>query len=195
MKTSDEQQFNPEQSLKVIDEMISTAKGNYVHSGFFFLLWGWLVSIAALAHYALAKFTSFDKPYYAWFLLFIGVFLSIWKGIQLNKTEKTYTHVDRIQTYTWIGFLISYIITLVFMKQLNYQLPPLVFILAGYATFLSGITIKFKPLVWGGFLMWIGSVVMFLISPENQLLLSPILLFVGYLIPGYILRKKAKENA
>lgn len=41
------------ESLKLITEMINTAKGNIQNSYIFFLIWGWLVMLASLLHYGL----------------------------------------------------------------------------------------------------------------------------------------------
>ncbi len=76
------------------------------------------------------------------------------------------------------------------MSKINYAVTPLVFLLAGNATFLSGTILKFRPLIWGGIIMWIGAILIFFLSYEHQLIISPAIIVFGYLIPGYLLRMK-----
>ena len=66
--------------------------------------------------------------------------------------------------------------------------------LAALPTFLSGVIIKFKPLVFGGFSIWILSVIGFFAGPSIGPLAVPVALITGYLIPGYMLKKEEFNN-
>ena len=50
-----------ENNLKIIEEMIQTAKGNLSEGSIFYLIWGWLVLIAAATNYVLLNFTKFPN--------------------------------------------------------------------------------------------------------------------------------------
>ena len=60
------QKFSAEQSLQLIQSMIEKAKQDVANNSFYFLLWGWLIFIAALLNFVLMKFTDFEQPYLAW---------------------------------------------------------------------------------------------------------------------------------
>ena len=145
------------ESLELITEMINTAKGNIQNNYIFFLIWGWLVMIASLLHYGLLKFTNMEHPELAWSIMIIGIFPSIWYGYKSGKLSQVKTYSDRIYGQIWFAFIIGYFILLFFMKNINYNINPLIMIMAGGSTYLSGITIKFRPLIYGGIVLWISA--------------------------------------
>ena len=64
----DEKVLKPEESLKIINDMISSAKSNFRDESFYFLFWGWLVVIANLGEFVITQYTNYPKPYQVWFL-------------------------------------------------------------------------------------------------------------------------------
>ena len=191
---NEEKNFNPVESIKLIDDMIQAAKCNIKDGSFYFLLWGWIVMAGSLGHYILLKFTNYEHPYIAWSVIFVGVILSMIHGFMYNKKAKVTSHIEKVYILVWYSFLISYFIILFFMSKINYQITPIIFLISANATFLSGIILKFKPLVFGGIFMWIAAIITFFLSPENQLLSIPIIVVFGYLIPGYILKYKEDKD-
>ena len=186
----EEQNLSNEESLKLITAMINKAKGNIQDSYIFFLIWGWLVVFACLLHYGLLKFTTMEHPEIAWFILIIGVFLSGYFGYKIGKSSSVKTYSDSIHGHIWIAFGVGYFILIIFMKEINYNLNPLIMLLAGGSTYLSGITIKFRPLIYGGIVLWVAAIIAFLVPGDIQLLTSAGGLLLGYLIPGYMLKYK-----
>lgn len=182
------------ESLELITEMINTAKGNIQDSYIFFLIWGWLVMIACLLNYGLLKFTSLEHPELAWSVLIIGFFLSGWYGYKSGKSSQVKTYSDRIYSHIWLAFLVGYFILLFFMENINYNINPLIMIMAGGSTYLSGITIKFSPLIYGGIVLWISAIICFMLPGDLQLLTVAGGILLGYLIPGYILKYKNGKN-
>ena len=190
----EEQILSNEESLKLITAMINKAKGNIQDNYIFFLIWGWVVFLASLLHYGLLKFTTVEHPEMAWFILIIGGLLSGYFGYKIGKSSSVKTYSDSIYGHIWIAFGVGYFILIIFMKEINYNLNPLIMLLAGGSTYLSGITIKFKPLIYGGIVLWITSIIAFLVPGDIQLLTSAGGIFFGYLIPGYILKYKSGQN-
>lgn len=192
---TNEKELNPERSIQIIESMIQRTKSSLHDSSFYFLLWGWIVLIGILGHTFLDHFTNYSKPYLVWFIIILGLIINIIYGMRQGKKEKTSTHVDKINFMTWIAFLVSYTITLIFMAKLNYNIVPIIFLLAGNATFLTGIIIKFKPLIWGGIVFWIGSIGLFTLPAHLSIFVPPLAIILGYLVPGYILKFQNKSNA
>ncbi len=186
--------LSDKESLELITEMINTAKGNIQNSYIYFLIWGWLVILACLLNYGLLKFTDMEHPELAWSILIIGFFLSGWYGYKLGKSSQVKTYSDRIYGQIWFAFIISYFILLFFMKNINYNINPLILIMAGGSTYLSGITIKFRPLIYGGIVLWISAIISFMLPGDLQLLTSAGGILLGYLVPGYILKYKNGKN-
>ncbi|NOZ47815.1 MAG: hypothetical protein GXO79_13695 [Chlorobi bacterium] len=186
--------LDKEKSLDIITEMINRAKGNIQSEYIFFLIWGWVIALASIAHFSIIKFTNYPHPEIAWSLIIVGIVLSGWHGYKIGKKTKVKTYADSVYSKVWLVFLINYFIILLFMKTLNYNITPVILLLAGGSTFLSGIVINFKPLIYGGILLWIAAVVSFIFSGEIQLLVSGISIMIGYLIPGYMLKSKNKKS-
>lgn len=192
---ADEKILKPEESIKIIEKMIQSTKRNLHDSSFYFLLWGWVVLIGSVGQIILKQFTTIEKTYLVWLIIFPGMITSIIYGIRHGKKTKVSTHLDSLNFMIWIAFIVSYTIVLVFMKQFNYNVVPIIFLLAGNATFLTGIVIKFKALVYGGIVFWLGTICQFLISTNYVEFVSPVIIIFGYLIPGYLLKLQNKKNA
>lgn len=182
-----------ENSLKLITEMIETAKSNINDNGFFFRLWGWFVIIGSLGHFGLLKFTDFEYPYFAWGVMIVALVLSPVYGKKLAKKERVKTHIDKLYAYIWLVFFVNYIIILVFMDKLNYYVCPLTLMFVAGSVFMTGLMIKFRPLLYSAIFIWIVAILSFFVSNETQLLFAAIACF-GYLIPGYMLKAKYKKD-
>jgi len=185
----DKETLTPEQSLDVITSMIRQAKGNMQSNSFYFLLWGWTIVIANLGVYVLIKFTNVENPYLMFSITFVSAIVSIIYGIRQGNQISAPTHLDGIYKWVWIGFGITCFIFWIFGNQIGWQLNSVIITLSALPTFISGALLKFKPLMLGGVAFWIFGALIFISNHENQFLLSAIAVTVGYLIPGYLLKK------
>jgi hypothetical protein len=61
-------------------------------------------------------------------------------------------------------------------------------------TFLSGILLRFRPLVIGGIGCWVLSVLAGYIDYDYQLLLLAAAMIIAWIIPGYILRYRYQQQ-
>ena len=96
-----------EESLRIITEMINKTKVNIRQGSFHLLFWGWLLTFCSLSDWLLAKFTGYEHPYYVWFLVIPGAFVSMIYGFVNGRKEKVHTYANMLYMWTWIGFLIS----------------------------------------------------------------------------------------
>ena len=179
-----------EESLDIILGMINQAKVNIKQSSFHLLLWGWVIFTASISHFYLLKFTSIENPEYAWGLTLPAMAVSMVYGSIMGRKAKTTTYADKLYMFVWMGFIISLIILLVFTEE---EGVPIILLLTGYATFLSGNILKFKPLIVGGVLFWLFAILSFILANEYTLLISGISVLTGYLVPGYMLKYKVKD--
>ncbi|PIE86033.1 MAG: hypothetical protein CSA05_02480 [Bacteroidia bacterium] len=185
--------FTEKDGFNIIFEMINIARGNAADSSFYFLLWGWIVVLCTLSELLLKEFTAFSYPHSVWLAVIPGVIISAVHGYKSSEKKGVKTHIDKITMFIWIAFLANYLILIVYMTKLNYQIVPLILMLSASATFLSGITIKEKSLIYGGLLIWISVFFAFHVSPNIQNLISIFAISCGYLLPGYISRNKYKK--
>jgi len=183
-----------EESLRIITEMINKTKINIRQSSFHLLFWGWLIFACSMSDYLLWKFTDFTHPFYVWILVVPGALVSIVYGFITGRKEKVHTYADRLYMWTWMGFMISAIVLFIVQWQRMDLVAPYILMLAGFPTFLSGIILKFKPLVIGGIIFWLIAVIVSFAGPSVAPLGMPVAVITGYLIPGYMLKNKTDHE-
>lgn len=186
--------FTGQESLEVISRMIKTAQNDIEDNSFYYLFWGWLVFAASAANYVLIQI-GYIKPFLPWAILMPlgGVLTGIYSYFHTRK-QKVRTYVDDVMKYVVIAFLVSLFTVLLFMSKLELFTYPLVMIIYAIWLFISGGAIKFRPLVYGGIINWIFGIAAFYVGFEMQLLLLAAAVFLGYIIPGYMLKNKFNRS-
>jgi len=182
--------------LKIIEEMIANAKAKISEGSIFYLIWGWLVLIAAATNYILLNFTDYPNHWIAWAVLMpLGGIVSGIVGYKKGKKAGVKTYIDRAMGYLWGGFGATLLVVLVAMIKIGPMAAyPILIFLYGLGTFVSGGILKFKPLMIGGIACWvIGSIAVY-VDFSDQLILLAIAIVVSYLIPGHILAARKEEN-
>jgi hypothetical protein len=178
-----------QQSLDLITSMIREAKGNVQKSGFYFLLWGWTIVIANLGVYFMLEFTDIKNPFMIFMITIPAAIISMIYGARQERKEMAPTLLGSINKWLWIGFGINCFIFAFFGSKTNWQINPVIITMCAVPTFVSGIMLRFKPLVIGGMLFWVFGIISFLIDPKLQFLVAAVSVTVGYLVPGYMLKK------
>ncbi|MFN9502708.1 MAG: hypothetical protein ACK57K_15415 [Chryseotalea sp.] len=185
----EEKPLSPEQSLELISCIIRQTQGNVSSSSFYFLLWGWVITLCNVGMYILLKTEYADYAPMVWLLCIPAWITTMIYGNRQDKQRKVTTHLDKISMWLWIGIGITILPTWIFGEKLNWNINAVVLMPVGLATFLSGIIIKYKPLLAGGIVFWIAGFVCYLVAPNDQYLVGAIAMVLGYLVPGYGLRK------
>ncbi|MFY0644801.1 MAG: hypothetical protein JXR19_10080 [Bacteroidia bacterium] len=181
-----------QKSIEVIERMFQESQASLKRNSFFFILWGVLMAVAGILDFML-----FGRSLYwvVWPIAgMIGGIISSIYGSREEKRSKVRSSGDRIMKYTWGGFIIFLILGVVFSVLQGMSPSPIVLMLAGYATFISGGISKFTPLIYGAIALFIGAVVTgFYTSAETHGLVFSISIVLGYVYPGIKLMQK--ENA
>jgi len=193
-----EENFNEKDSLALIESMIKKAKNQFSENGDSYLLWGWLVFFCSLAQFVLLHIMHYEKHYLVWMLTWVAAIYQIFDLRKRKNKLKVKTYTDDIVGYVWIAFFISFVLigfTLGSYKLLNSGIwYAIVLVLYGIPTFLSGIILKFPPLVLGSICCWILSIISRYIPYDFQVLLLSIAMIVAWIIPGYKLRARYKSS-
>ena len=191
MQPNDEK-LDPAKSLDIISEMIHQAKGNVRNNAIHFLLWGWVVAIANFGMYALIQ-VNYKAPYIVWLITIPAAFLSLYVGFRQGKNSRVTTHLGQIYMWLWISFGIVIFTIVAFGARIGYQFNSIILLITSIPTFLSGISLRFKPLMIGGVLFWLFGILSFMVDYNTQLLVGGVAIICGYLIPGYLLRNKKDD--
>lgn len=188
------QKFSAEQSLQLIQSMIEKAKQDVANNSFYLLLWGWLIFIAALLNFGLMKFTSVEKPYLVWNLVWIGAIASIIKGIKDSKKTAVKTFIGETMKVFGISQAFLYFgLAFFFGKYDLWQISfPLYILIYAVTCFFMGALMQFPLLKWTGLLCLPIMVIAVFVSFEWQLLLLGLAILISYIIPGHVLYVKEK---
>jgi hypothetical protein len=189
-----EKLMTSEESLKIITEMINKTKVNIRNSSFHLLFWGWLIFICSLMEYILWKYTNISSPWFVWYFVIPGVFVSFIYGFTTGRKAKFHTYADKIYVWTWMAFLIASLVLFIILPRNMESVSSHILTLAAIPTFLSGFIIKFKPLVIGGITFWIFAVIAHFAGADLAALAVPVAMLTGYLIPGYLLKRRVDHE-
>jgi hypothetical protein len=183
-----------EESLRIISEMINKTKVNIRQGSFHLLFWGWLIFICSLTEYLLTKLTDISNPWYIWFLVIPGVFVSMIYGYVNGRKARVHTYAEMLYIWTWMGFLFSAIVLFILVSKDMGSVSPFILMLAAVPTFISGFIIKFRPLIIGAITFWIFALVAHFGGQEIESLAVAAAMLTGYLIPGYLLKSKVDHG-
>ena len=188
--------FSPDQSLKLIDSMINKAKNQFSENGLLYLLWGWVILICAIGHFILIRLDIFQHPEIIWASCWFVVIFQIFYLVRIKKKEKVRTYSDEIMGFVWLSFCVAIFLAGFIMgrAELFEYMYPLFLVLYGIPTFLSGVILRFNPLKIGGLSCWALAVISVFISPDYTLLLLAAAVAIAWIIPGYMLAAKHKQQ-
>ena len=191
-----EMKMSEKESLELIMSMINKAKNRVSESGTLYLLWGWLVLFCCIVQFAGLHFFNYENSYFIWFSTWILLIYQIFYIRKKRKRISVKTYMHEVNGYVWWVFFISLMLVIFIGSYLKkYEvINPLILMLYGMPTFLSGIILKFRPLIIGGICCWILAVISVFISPDYHLLLVALAIIAGWIIPGYILKQNFKNG-
>lgn len=195
--------MNPEEkdmteieSMQLITSMINKAKNRFSETGILYLLWGWLILACCIVQFIASYFFKIENAYYVWYVTWIAVIYQVFFLHQKRKSRKVKTYTDDIRRFVWIVFFICEMLLIFILIQFKmYQaIYPAILVMYGMPTFLSGIILKFKPLVIGAIFCWLFAAISPFINFDFQLLLIAGSIIAGWIIPGYLLKSKFKKE-
>ena len=187
-----------QQSLELIEEMIYKAKNSYHESGTSALLWGGIIMFCSAV--------SIGNIYWkigwlnqVWLLTLLAVIPQIIISIREGKAQKYKSHTHDAMSGIWISFGIAIFLASYYTNVLKVEgAASLFLILYGMPTFATGYTHRFTPMIIGGIVCWVCTIISFYTGRQIDLLLFFISAFFAWFLPGLILRnaylKERKVN-
>jgi hypothetical protein len=193
-----EEKFSPEESLKLISNMIGQAKARFSENGHLYLLWGWTVFTCSIVQFILMRI-KFEYHYMVWMVTWL-VFIYQAFYIRSRKYKvKVKGYADQVLGTVWLVFVIMMFLFAVLFGRLMgdqyyHYINPVFLALYGMPTILSGTILQFRPLIIGGVFCWVLAVCSTFISYDYQLLLLAAAVLGAWIIPGYLMRIKYKKT-
>jgi hypothetical protein len=195
----EEKTLSPEESLKLISNMIGQAKARFSENGHLYLLWGWAVLVCSVAQFILLKFVKFEQHYMVWMATWLVFIYQAFYLRQQQKKIKVRGYADQVISAVWITFVIlmflfGFLFGFLIGEDYYRVIQPGFLALYGMPTVLSGTILQFRPLIIGGVCCWLLSVLSLFIPADYQILLISVAVIVAWIIPGYMMRIKYKKN-
>ncbi|MFL5810823.1 MAG: hypothetical protein ACJ749_14980 [Flavisolibacter sp.] len=186
-----EEDFSPQQSLQLIQSMISRTKTNISGNRFNFLLWGWYTFIAMISQFVLKVIVHYEHHYFVWLGTIPLTIITIVHAVKRQRSEPAKTYIGESMKFLWTGigvcfFILGFVISAA--KEGWMYSYPFFIMLYGLGTFVSGRLLNFSPLIIGGIFNWILACVSAFVSFDYQLLCAATAILTSYIIPGHLLK-------
>jgi len=197
--------FNHEESLSLINEMISRAQYNVKMEGTSSMIyWGYLTAALAITNCVLLH--TLSNPNYSfwiWWLMLPAGIVSYFIERRISKNTLVKTHIDKIGSMVWFGFLISFaVFTFVIhavgreyeINQIFMLNTPVIMIMLGMGQFISACIYRQK--MWYGIaaLTWLGAIACAFLSVDIQFIIFAACMILGFVVPGHIINYQAKKS-
>lgn len=189
-----EEQFSPQQSLQLIQSMISKTRQGMSDNSIYFLVWGWLAFFASTGQFVLKNILNYEKHYLVWSVVVIGIIFTLSRSRKEEKERRVKTYLDESISHLWLGMAVSFFVLSLILTKLGWGTVvfPFFIMLYGLGTFVSGSVIRFRPLIVGGILAWILAIGATWFSYDYQMLFGAAAILVSYIVPAYLLRRRNK---
>jgi hypothetical protein len=213
--SQDENKFTEKESLALITSMINKAKDSYHDTGVGAMMWGIVVAVCSLVRLAEIHY-DFRLPFDIYLLTLAAIIPQIFITIKEKKERKAKAFDEVYMDYIWLGFgiglgLLIHVINLSYSDwsvmakeykeltgrsspfKLYEYIYPLFLILYGLPTFITGAACKFKPMLWGGILCWVCSIIAVYTPIRIDLLLTALSAIAAWFIPGLVMEKEYRK--
>ena len=194
----EEKQLSGEESLALINEMISKAKHEVKDDGKGWLLWGGMILFASLTTYFVLVFKWNVSLWIGWNAFgILAILLLIYSVLKPKKRKKTKTYVDEILYLFDIGFTVCIFVIIISMNVGADYNEGFGYFLMVYAflMLIEGGALRFKPLMIGAVVNWLGAIAIFLCQDfKYDMLITAGAVFIGYIIPGLLLRSQHRRK-
>lgn len=185
------------ESLDLISQMIRNTRSRLEdNSGIPFLIWGYTTVIVAVIVWFLVTTSGNYLWHWLWFAIpvFGGTLWLLHNKKQLNNRSRVITFVDRAISHVWMVFgIASFMISIIAL--LTYI--PILFIVLltmGMATAITGLMIRFKPIIFSGFIGILFSPLCVIVRDTSSILIFAAIFVLMMVIPGHMLNYTAKRR-
>lgn len=194
-----EKQFTKQESLSLINEMISTAKGEFSKGmGKQFLLWGYLITLASIANFIMTKYKVSGGVYgYTWLgVMIIGVAASLIIGYYYSKEERVKSYTTRIVGAVWIGFIISIIAIMILLSGKNgWYIYPAITFLYTFSIYITAVALKFRWMYISIALCAVATIAYRFVPFEYYPLIMAFAMICGNIAPGHMISNINKRQS
>lgn len=190
-----EQKFSEQQALQLIEQTILSTRQKFKDDGFSLIMWGWIVIVGNIINYlAVTQEIKYLFMYWAIVCPIGGIYSGI-RGKKIGKENGVNSYAGNVMKYIWMGSGIAAIMLWVAAISLGWEyINAAMFVAFAVPVFVTGGIMKFKPVIFGGFILFAFGIICFLCAAYSWVYIVAALGWIlGYLIPGYLLKKGNKQ--
>ena len=193
----DAKNLNEKESLELISQMIRSSRQKLEDgNGIPFLIWGYTTFFVSLAVFFCINTTGDYHYHYLWFLIpvigSIGMFVS--KRSKTKHSGHAKNFIERVIGNIWMVIGIAAFLISVGAFFVRIPILPLMLLLMGIGTALTGLAIKFKPVIISGFIGMASCVVPFVLKGNEEILVFGVIYLIMMVVPGHILNYKGRKK-
>ena len=200
-KLMEEKTLNSQQSLELIAAMIRQSQRKLERGGgTIFLIWGYTSLLVSAVVVALVYLGYGDISNWAWWAIPIIGWGGTWNVLR-KRPKQVSTYIDRFIGYIWITIgIVAMLFPIVLISTtimgdltkhiIGFVMIPILSTILCIGVTLSGLVLRFRPLIIGGFAAIVLSFGMFF--TQYYIYLFMLMFIVSMIIPGHILNCRAK---
>lgn len=190
----EDKKLNEQESLELIAQMIRNTKTRVKKNGGLpFLIWGYTTVVVSILVWYVVVSTRRYEWQCLWFLLPAVSCTLTYFMVRKDKEPVVKTFVDQVIKYIWMIF--GWTVFLVSCLGMIRQMPILflILLLLGMGTMLTGLIVRFKPVIIGGLFGMLSSLLCLWLEGTDQILaFAPAFIFM-MIIPGHIMNRMSSK--
>ena len=189
-------QMTGEESLKIIQQMITQAKVDITDNGFGWLLWGSLIFLTCISTYVFIDIGS-ANIFLGWNIFGILTIVLLLFDVVSHKKKPVRTYVGDLLKLVDIGFIIC-LFTVIF--SINVAVSPnsgfgFFLMIFAFLMLVRGGALKSRALIVGAMVNWVGALAIFVNKEfRYDMLIMAAAVLAGYIIPGLLLMKQYRKS-
>ncbi len=186
--------LTPEESLLLITKTIEETKDRFKENGHIFVFWGTLMLIVIGSQFILSILELYKYTMYPVYLYPLGGVYMIYIWVKERKKNMPKTIIGNILgNIGWIIGMNLMTMGFFFSNQLGEAMGPIFIILLALMIIVSGLAIRFKPLIIGGALMNLIGLASFFLDRDFHGFSMMLAAVVGLIIPGILLNNARRK--
>ncbi|MCX8159734.1 MAG: hypothetical protein N3G18_02230 [Candidatus Saccharicenans sp.] len=194
------EEFNAEQELRFIREMVEHTRKITAGSWMFLLIWGIVPILGVIGMYTLVALKRYSWIWANWiFFVAVGILLSLVYGSKIGNQTGIRTYAQKAAAYIAYACAVAFILAgLIFPVLKLYSwgiISVMMSLIAGVLIFSLGGLFEWTLLKWCGILFWLGALAMVFIHENYRALLFVPLIIFGYIVPALVLRAKYQKQS
>ncbi|WP_029903483.1 hypothetical protein [Prevotella sp. 10(H)] len=204
-----EKKFSEQDSLNLINEMITQAQNNFRKgAGNTSIFCGYFVALTAIFNYILLHTLSEPRQsFWVWILMIPMMAIVAFINRKKKREAIVTTHIDKIVSNIWKAFAISVIVFILVIfgsacilktAALTIIITPCILLMMGTAQFVTSVACRFRLYFYGAIIFWTGAILSvatyFTGDSSLQFIILAACVIAGLSIPGHIANRKAKKH-